>query len=231
MDYAKPVRELIGGAAAEIANRAALATRGRAHRRETFTLNGRRYSYHAGLYNMTWQNERTVEIPIITEAVAARKGARTLEVGNVLAHYGVAGHTVVDKYERAPGVVNADILDFTDPEGFDLIVSISTLEHVGFEEEVPEPAKPARVLSHLKSLLASGGEAIITFPLGYNPSLDNLVRSEPQLFGQMSFLARTSNANAWTEVDAEAVSSARYGSPYPSANALVIATIAAGNAS
>ena len=39
----------------------------------------------------------------------------------------IRGHTVVDKYETAPGVLNRDILDVEDAAGFDLVVSISTL--------------------------------------------------------------------------------------------------------
>ena len=130
---------------------------------------------------------------------------------------------MVDKYEAAPGVLNQDILDFQDARGFDLIVSISTLEHTGFEEEVPDPDKPARAAAHLASLLAPGGTAIVTFPLGYNPALDALVSSEPQTLGEIRGLRRVSADNRWIETEVADLLGARYGSPYPNANALVVA--------
>lgn len=156
----------------------------------------------------------------------AGSGRPRPEVGDVLSHYGVAGHTVVDKYEAAPGVHNLDILDFEDPEGFDLIVSISTLEHTGFEEEIPDPGKPGRVADHLAALLRPAGQAIVTFPLGYNPSLDELVATQPDAFGQMRGLRRISADNRWREKPVSELLGARYGEPHLSANALVVASIA-----
>jgi hypothetical protein len=38
---------------------------------------------------------------------------------------------VLDKYEQAPGVINEDVVSFSPPQKYDLIVSVSTLEHVG----------------------------------------------------------------------------------------------------
>jgi len=205
-------------------------TRAPAHRRRTFTFAGQAYRYHAAIYNRTWTNERTVELPIVIRAIAERPGARVLEVGNVLAHYGVSGHTVVDKYETAPGVLNRDILDVEDAAGFDLVVSISTLEHTGFEEEVDEPEKPARVAAHLGRLLRPGGRAIVTFPLGYNPGLDALVSERPEAFGELRGLRRVSADNRWTEMPVPDLLGARYGAPFPSANALVVAIITGGRA-
>lgn len=112
-----------------------------------------------------------------------------------------------------------------DARGFDLVVSISTLEHTGFEEEVPDPDKPARAAAHLAGLLAPGGTAIVTFPLGYNPALDALVASRPDTLGKIRGLRRVSADNRWIETEVSDLLGARYGSPYPNANALVVATI------
>jgi hypothetical protein len=154
----------------------------------------------------------------------ANTPARALELGNVMGHYGARGHDVVDKYERAPGVTNLDSLDFRPDTGYGLIVSISTLQHIGFEEEVDDPDKPARVLEHLMSLLIPGGALLITFPLGYSPSLDTQVRAESLAFDQTRYLRRVSRDNRWAEVTLSDVSEARYGAPYPKANVLVIGT-------
>jgi hypothetical protein len=57
---------------------------------------------------------------------------------------------VADKYEVSPGVINKDIVEFVPPQKYDLIVSISTLEHVGWNEQPREPTKLLRAIEHLR---------------------------------------------------------------------------------
>jgi len=57
-------------------------------RRRPFVFDGERYSYLIHHHNPTWRNERTVENPDCGGRVLARRrGARLLEVGNVLHNY------------------------------------------------------------------------------------------------------------------------------------------------
>ena len=68
--------------------------------------------------------------------------------GNVLLHYFPADHEIVDKYEKGDGIVNEDIVNFRPGKKYDLIVSISTLEHISWnEEKKPKkiPGAPARM--------------------------------------------------------------------------------------
>ena len=165
--------------------------------RATFVVDGQRYTYCLDDYNQSYFNERTAEIPIARAAIASCAG-RVLEVGNVLAHYDIAGHTVADKYESGPGVLNVDVVDLTFDEPFDLIVSISTLEHVGLDEDVKEPGKPLVAIEHLKDLLAPGGSLLVTVPIGYNPALDAALLRDSQPFDRLHFLARRP-LNRWVE--------------------------------
>src|SRR5690348_6002432 len=73
---------------------------------------GRTYPYLYARYNLTVRNERAIEVPLVWDAVRRHSPERVLEVGNVLAHYYPIRHGVLDKYERAPGVTNADVVDF-----------------------------------------------------------------------------------------------------------------------
>ena len=102
---------------------------------KTFRLCGQRYNYIVHPHGFTWTNERAVEIPIAQAALQDNKNPRILEVGNVTRHYFSSSHTVVDKYERAEGIINADIVDYSPPDKYDLIISISTLEHVGWDRD------------------------------------------------------------------------------------------------
>src|SRR5262245_12270711 len=60
-----------------------------------FVVDGERYYYFYHRYNMTWENERCVEIPLIQKEMVNIKDADILEVGNVLSHYFSIEHDVV----------------------------------------------------------------------------------------------------------------------------------------
>lgn len=188
----------------------------------SFALRGERYRYFAGDYNSAWHNERTVEIPVAVRYLQRYSDRRVLEVGNVLAHYVPVRHDVVDKYERASGVLNVDVVDYRPDRLYDLILSVSTLEHVGWDEKVIEADKPVQAVEHLASLLAPGGELVITLPFGWNPHVDAAIRTNGFEFDDIVYLRRVSRDNRWREVDASDLVSARYGSPFPATNALAI---------
>jgi len=83
----------------------------------------------------TRHGERAVKILIVVEMVRKYRGKNILEIGNVLSRHIKLEHDVLDKYETAKGVINEDIVDFKSEKKYDLIISISTLEHVGLDEK------------------------------------------------------------------------------------------------
>ena len=188
-------------------------------RGRTFLLDGREHRYFTHRYNETWRNERSVEIPLALEVLRGR----TLELGNVLAHYGVHGQVVVDKYEEAPGVHNVDIVDFDTDLRFDTIVSISTIEHVGFDEDLKDEAKPRRAVARLKELLAPGGTLFVTLPLGYNPGVDVLVAPGAGVFDEVRYLKRSADFTTWAQAEWEDVRGCVY-DPERAATALAVCT-------
>lgn len=183
-------------------------------------LNGQAYGYL--VHPFTLDNERAVEIPIVMGFLKDKLNQEILEVGNVLPNYYSFPHDVVDKYEKAPGVINADIVDYNPPKKYDVIVSISTLEHVGWDETPRDPEKFSKAVLNLKRILKAGGQIIATIPLGYNPNLDRQVRDQQTGFTSVYFLKRISRNNQWRETRIEEVASAQYGSPFPCANAIAI---------
>jgi hypothetical protein len=196
--------------------------------RRTFTLAGRRYRYHFARYNTTWHHERAVELPVAWEIVRNYDPETVLEVGNVLPHYFRTSHMVVDKDEADPRVVNADVVEFTTDRRFDLILTISTLEHVGFDySEVVAPEKIVVAIEHLRGMLSDRGRLLVTLPVGYNPHLDELLRDGVIRFDRTLAIERTSADNRWRETTWEGVATARYGDPYRGANGLVIGIIGA----
>lgn len=193
---------------------------------------GRGYRYFCHRYNATWRNERAVEVPITLQFIRnvanlqPQKKLRVLELGNVLSHYTTlpqnVEHVVVDKYETAPGVINTDIIDFNDDEKFDLIVGISTLEHVGFDEPQKDVLKPLRAVRHLKTLLKPTGLGLLTIPVAYNPTFPLFLAAKLFGFSKRYFLKRISLQNEWLEVPFAAVKNCSYGTPYSNANGICV---------
>jgi len=188
----------------------------------SFEYEGRRYGYKFHPYGATIRGERIVEVPIALEELKANAGRRILEVGNVLSHYVPCDHVVVDKYEQSDRCLNVDIMDFYPPHRFDYILSISTVEHIGWNEHEQEPDKAVRALLHMKSLLAPGGRMLVTVPWGENPALDRHLRSAECMFDELRYMKRVSSRNTWVQADAGVLEQACYGRPYPFANALVL---------
>lgn len=191
----------------------------------TFNLNGQKYNYFYALYNFTYFGERCVEIPIIWKLLEKNRG-KVLEIGNVLSHYFPITHDVLDKYEVAANVINRDIISFNPKKNYDLIVSISTLEHVGWDEKVKDPQKIIRAIAKIKTLLSKKGFAAVTLPIGYNPYLDKILASQrSKIFYKFYCLKRVSKDNTWKQVSFKKIQNAKFNSPYPFANAILIGII------
>lgn len=191
----------------------------------TFEYRGRTLAYHVAGGNTPFDNERAVELAIAADVLSTHEHPNTvIEVGNVLAHYFSTRHAVLDKFEHHRAVTwNEDVLDFGPPFAPELIVSVSSLEHVGHVETPRDPTGFPRAVDHLLSWLRPGGELVITVPLGYNPSVLALLEDRAQPFEDIDVMRRVSAENEWTSATLEEVRGVSYGRPFPCANALVIA--------
>ena len=191
--------------------------------KKNFTFRDQQYNYFYHIYNCTCLNERAIEIPIILEFLKIYQGKNILEVGNVLSHYFQISHDVLDRYEIAEGVINEDVVNFKPTQKYDLIFSISTLEHVGWDEEPKDPQKVLFALRNLKNCLSYGGKIVITLPLGYNPEMDDLLEKGEIKFTKQYFMKRISNNNEWKEVIESEVKGIKFNFSQYSANGLIIA--------
>src|SRR3990167_3580677 len=144
-----------------------------------FILQGKRYEYLDHTYNCTRQNERTVEVPPGLFLCQVKRNV--LEIGCVLPHYlpdwPTHGHEVIDLHEDFPGVINADVLTYEPSRQYDLIISISTLEHLG------TVCRFQQALDRMQSWLFLNGLLFVTIPHGAaqyrqdcTPGLDPYVR-------------------------------------------------------
>ena len=150
----------------------------------TFIYRGKHLPYNRIGYNNT--GERAIEIPIALNFLATlEKKDNILEVGNTLSHYenslseyiGIRPRRIVDKFEVALGVDNVDFMDIPSEEKYDVIVSVSTVEHIGqgiepssqaYGEQIQirDMEAPLKAIEKIYDLLAIGGKALITVPFG-----------------------------------------------------------------
>ncbi len=196
----------------------------------TFTFQGKEYRYLMSYKNFAWLSERIAEVPVAAGYTreALSKGQRVLEVGDVLRQYtGLRAKDIVDKYEYRKGIINEDIEEFVPGEPYDFIVSVSTMEHVGWDApDVRDPDKSKRVLWNFKNkFLKQGGMGVITLPVGQNPELDKRMRAHELPFAETYFLKRLTMENEWEETNEADAFTKVYDSPFPNANAVMVGII------
>ncbi len=168
-----------------------------------FTFRDSKYKYYYHWYNRTWENERAIEIPIIYKLLLTSRHKKVLEIGNVLSYYFPVNHDILDKYDLTEGIIKEDIAGFKPVNRYDLIVSVSTLEHVGRDELPNDPKKVIKVIKRLKLFLKPKGKAVFTFPFGYNAILDKAIAKRDFEFERLYVLKRISENNTWREIETE----------------------------
>jgi len=185
-------------------------------RNRKFEYKGNKYNYFYHRYNATFTNERIVEVPISKKVLDQYEGKNVLEIGNVLNRYFSCKHTVLDKHEIYPGIINKDVANYNTNKRFDLIVSVSTLEHVGFSMgEKNETGKFQKSVNNLIKLLKSGGLFFVTLPMFYNEEIDALIVNNKMVFQEEYFMKRISSLNRRVQVGKrDALTGTKYNSKY-----------------
>ena len=197
-----------------------------------FTFRGKEYKYFYAVYGNGYENERVIEIPIAWKFVKDNWDKNILEVGNVLHHHFTDfpfNYDVVDKYEEFKGVINQDICNFNPEKKYDVILCISTLEHIGLdsgeEKSDIEPHKALRAINNMVSMLTKNGVIFVTIPMGYNKHLDQLLHSEQIKFTERYCMRKTSNYNTWEECNWNDIKDSKQGTPFRFTNGLLIGVI------
>ena len=194
------------------------------NKKDFFLFDGEKLNYFYSKNAPTWANERCVEIAIFKKIIEKewRVGKKVLEIGNTLSHYLDVYHFSVDKYEKGDRVINEDITTFKTGEKYDLILSISTLEHVGWDENPKEVEKIKKAFR--RDLLKKEGLFIFSVPLHYNTYLDELIYKNQIKIDKKYFFNRVGK-NEWIQCSEEETKITRYGSPFFAANSIMIGVI------
>lgn len=169
-------------------------------RNQYFIVAGKKYKYHLKKMQSV-DNEQAIEVPYSLAFVLNNKTHNFLEVGNVLSNYFDMQHDVVDKYETADGIINKDICSYDTEKRYDLIVSISTVEHIGYDELNKVKGKALRSIRSMMKLLKKNGKLLISVPLNYNLEIDNIIVNKKIQFSEKHFMKRVSWFNIWKETN------------------------------
>lgn len=164
----------------------------------TFRFRDQTYRYLDHPYNQARSNSRAIEVPIAMSYL--REDLRILEVGNVLKHYyPQLKHNVVDLQEE--GCINVDVMAWSPRRRYDLVISISTIEHIGFGEFGHMPHHtPQAIMVHLSNFLKPGGTLLVTVPVGYNPAIDEVLEIDD--LGPAFYMCKTQDGdNEWAACD------------------------------
>lgn len=186
-----------------------------------FAIGGMKLRYFINRYNAV-RSERVVEIPFALNQLGEESQSGILEVGNVLSHYRNVSYDIVDKYEVGKGIINIDILDYNPGRKYRKIISISTVEHIGFDEPVREKGKAEKAITKIYDLLEANGTAIITVPLAYNPEIDDIIKNKKIEFHKAYFMKRVGLFNLWKETTLDGALTRKHGSRYMHTNAIAL---------
>jgi SAM-dependent methyltransferase len=196
-------------------------------------------------------NERVIEIPWCLARYRGEK--RVLDLGYVFAEPAyLAGLVGLGAPElvgvdlataEVPGLRSlvADIRELPFDEGsFDLALCISTLEHVGLDNEIYGVGKQqdergaARALKSLHRVLAGGGRLLVTVPCGEEQQLGWQVQHPPAdwvaLFEEAGFLVYEDEiyelgSEGWKPSSSFQPAGVRYGERGPGASAVLCAEL------
>ena len=195
-------------------------------------------------------DERVVEIPWVLSRL---RGSRALEVGYAYAEPSYLAALVAAGFDRLTGVdlakaeveglesVEADVreLPFAAAE-FDLVLLVSTLEHVGADNEIygVEAARGTgarlEALTELRRVLTADGRLLVTVPTGepgdYGWFQQTDVRGWTRLFARAGFFVEEQEiyvlrSDGWRSTSSFVAKGVRYGVEGPAASAVLCAEL------
>jgi hypothetical protein len=141
-----------------------------------------------------------------------------------MSHYRDVYHTVIDKYESSINVLNFDVADFSLNQKFDFILSLSTMEHVGWDEELKDPDKILRSIINLKRHLSKDGVMLITLPIGYNNSLDLYLKEGKLKFDESHCFVKSGKC-FWSRIEFDNIFNYTYNFNSSTANCVLVGII------
>lgn len=168
-----------------------------------------------GPYNNPRTNERNIELPIGFWFIE-NYGDNLVEIGEVTAMYREAKHPVYDlSSDQADRRRDVFDINMTDKN----VLSISTVEHVGFGDYGNKP-EPHLAIEAIKKIRKEAQKYMITYPVGYNVELDDDLMES----GIPYFVMFRDERNKWFMSVHNDLTKFKYNDPFYAGNAIVVIT-------
>ena len=180
-----------------------------------FNLNQSEYFDHP--YNNKIKNERTIEIPIALRYFEKfGKLNNFIEIGAVLPYYlKDCNHCCIDPVDpKATNLQYAENIDYLNKH----ILSISTIEHINTNDYGIKIKSEFTAYDILRDIYKKSLTCLISWPIGYNPQLDNDVLASTQ-FNSVYF--EKIEDNNWIIVEKKEMYKIKYNYPYEFGNGLI----------
>tara|TARA_B100000029_G_scaffold389840_1_gene386356 strand:+ start:56001 stop:56666 length:666 start_codon:yes stop_codon:yes gene_type:complete len=194
-------------------------------RKSTFEFKKKTLSLTYHRHGATWSSERALEISIAKFYLDYYSEKSVLEIGNVTSQYFDVQHLILDKYEEPEDtklIIDQDIIEFTTEKKFNLIISISTIEHIGFDDDGESREKIPLAILKCRKMLKPDGILIMTVPLGYNPDMDKFIANDSLGWRHATYFRRYAYLQ-WSQCNKEEALRGRYGTPFPYGNCIMVA--------
>lgn len=167
----------------------------------TFSFRNQTIPLFDSPYNTTINNERGVEIPLAASFVnkLVDKNEDFIEIGCVTPYYFLAQNRklVIDPTDTHEESVKHDALDY---EFYGKnILSISTIEHVGFGD-YGLSAEHGKAIKLLNKILLQSKLFFLTIPFGFNLDLDKYILSDFIMNYRHIFFFERKADNRWEHV-------------------------------
>lgn len=182
-----------------------------------FRVNECVFPYFIHPYNDTATNERIVEVPL-GEFFINNFGYGVTEVGAVMGYYGFNCGEVIDSHDPLPSAIKANAvydIDYSNKN----VLSISTIEH--FKSNEYNNVTDNDSIVFLEKILKHAKNYLISWPLGYNISLDEYASKRSGL--QYFIMQRVFADNKWVKMT-EPHFQHKYDYPFPKANGICCVT-------
>ena len=179
-------------------------------------------------HNLPLDTERTIEMPLIWDEVIKYSPSEVLEIGNVLGQHIKRSHDVIDLQEQGTGIITGDIRTYQSEKKYKLIVSITTLEHVGDGRDGHDVDELGIInaINNMLGLLTDSGRIIFTVPVGQNPYMDNLFKEQKIVCDSIYAYKRIDALNNWLRLPYDDIKNSELYVPYwGTANASLLCEI------
>lgn len=167
----------------------------------TFSIGGVTARYCREYFNEAYLNERSVEVALgrwflnrFPAGTATPPDWPVMEVGCVMPYYGAQDHEIVDIADEHPRNRKANAL--TENLRGRNVLSISTIEHMQRSEYGNGSDEDS--ITFLRKVTTEARHWLVTWGVGYNPTLDAWVQANPQL--TRTFLKRLNWKNEYAQV-------------------------------